>query len=253
MWQHFLAFPLVARIVASVAAGLLVLWGAIKAKAIHAAVKKATDKATTWFWGWLRGKILSNAPPTNSSDKTYKGSFQEYQYTSVPHATNLFTIVHEGVATTVPVFDTALFTSIKRGTLIEVDTEPLPGYQAELVRRVRVIQGPRIADDAGTLRTGQDVEAEIREMTEQEREIIGCLLHRNQRVFTNTIDGGYATTLISKGIVVPAARQGQAFTQHECPFEVPRPVWDVLKRHKATFPYAGEDDDEPWRVHWMSR
>jgi hypothetical protein len=253
MWQHLLALPLVARIVALTAAGLLALWGAIKAKAIHAAVKKATDKATTWFWGWLGAKILPHTPQKNSGERTYKGTFQEYRYTSVPRATHLFTIVHEGVATTVPVLDTALFIPIKRGALIEIDTEALPGYEAELVKRVHVLQGPIIAGDDATLRAEQDVEAEIREMTQKEREIISCLLHRNQRVFTNTIDGGYVTTLISKGIVVNAARPGQVFRQHEFPFEIPRPVWEVLMRHKASFPYSGEDDDEPWRVPWMLR
>jgi len=253
MWHHFLALPLVARVFALSVAGLLALWGAIKAKAIHAAAKKLADKATEWFWGWLRARILPRTAGSNSGERTYKGTFQEYRYTSVPRPTHLFSVVHEGVATTVPVVDTALFTPIKPGTLIEVDTEALSGYEAELVKRVRALKGPGIASDDAALRTAQDVEAEIREMTPQEREIIGCLLHRNQRVFTNTIDGGYATTLISKGIVVSAARPGQAFRRNDYPFEIPRPVWDILMRHKASFPYSDETDYQPWRVPWMLR
>lgn len=38
-------------------------------------------------------------------------------------------------------------------------------------------------------------------MTEHELEIIGYLLARNQKTFTCALDGGYAVTLISRGIV----------------------------------------------------
>jgi hypothetical protein len=98
------------------------------------------------------------------------------------------------------------------------------------------------------------VETEIPQMNSKEREIIGCLLAINQRVFTNTPNGGYASTLISKGIVVLAVRPGQTPSYWEVPYEVPQHVWDILVEHKSEFPYSLPDDDEthshPWRIPW---
>ena len=39
------------------------------------------------------------------------------------------------------------------------------------------------------------------ELNAKEREIIAYLLHRRERMFTADLDGGHATTLISRGIV----------------------------------------------------
>jgi hypothetical protein len=112
----------------------------------------------------------------------------------------------------------------------------------------------RLSQFAAIRRAKEQVEKDIPQMTPKEREIIGCLLARNQRVFTNTIDGGYASTLISKRIVLPALLPGQAFTRYEFPFEIPEHVWSVLIKHKAEFPFAPPDSDEvaphPWRVPW---
>ncbi len=72
----------------------------------------------------------------------------------------------------------------------------------------------------------------ISQMDSKEREIIGYLLAKNQRMFTNTPDGGYANTLISKGIIILALRPGQAFS-NETPFEVPEHIWNVLLKYKA--------------------
>jgi hypothetical protein len=106
-------------------------------------------------------------------------------------------------------------------------------------------------------RAKHQVAKDIPQMTPREREIIGYLLAKNQRMFTNTADGGYANTLISKKIVVCALLPGQVFTQFEVPFEVPQHVWNVLVKHKAEFPYtppkAGGAEPHPWRVHWNVR
>jgi hypothetical protein len=97
----------------------------------------------------------------------------------------------------------------------------------------------------------------IPQMDSKEREIIGYLLAKNQRMFTNTPDGGYASTLVSKGIVVPALQPGQIFSYWEMPYEVPEHIWNVLLKHKAEFPYSGprhgEIERHPWRIHWMAR
>lgn len=119
---------------------------------------------------------------------------------------------------------------------------------------------PRRAGNAGSreeqlARDQQRIVDEIQYMTDDEREIIAYLLAHNQRMFTNTPDCGHASTLVSKGIVVPAVRDGQVFTYFEMPFSVPDHVWAVLKRHRREFPYdpppRGETERHPWRRSWM--
>lgn len=98
---------------------------------------------------------------------------------------------------------------------------------------------------------------DIDQMTPVERKIIGCLLARNQRMFTNTDDGGHANTLIAKRIVVRARAPGLVFTALDVPFEIPELAWAILMERKSEFPYTASNTDEvepdPWRVHWMAR
>lgn len=105
-------------------------------------------------------------------------------------------------------------------------------------------------------RDGTRVVKAISQMDSKEREIIGYLLAKNQRMFTNTPDGGYANTLISKGIIILALRPGQAFS-NETPFEVPEHIWNVLLKYKAEFPYVAREPNQggpyPWRIPWSAR
>jgi hypothetical protein len=97
----------------------------------------------------------------------------------------------------------------------------------------------------------------IPHMTEQERLIIAYLLAKNQKMFTTEGNGGYAMTLISRGIVVLALRPGQMFDNEDTPRAIPDHIWDVLVEHKDQFPYSpparGEIEADPWRVPWMAR
>jgi len=92
-------------------------------------------------------------------------------------------------------------------------------------------------------------------MTPQERKIIGYLLANDQKSFTAAIDGGYAMTLISRGIVVRAVAPGQVFLENETPFKIPDHLWKVLADHRDKFPYTpprkGDTEPHPWRVPWM--
>jgi hypothetical protein len=101
----------------------------------------------------------------------------------------------------------------------------------------------------------QRIAEEIQYLSDDEREIIAYLLAHNQKMFTNTPDCGHASTLVSKGIVVSAVREGQPFTYYEMPFMIPEHVWAVLKQHLREFPYAppprGETERHPWRRGWM--
>jgi hypothetical protein len=98
----------------------------------------------------------------------------------------------------------------------------------------------------------------IPHMTPQERQIIAYLLAKNQKMFTCSTDGGYATTLISRGILIRALMGGQVFASEDMPVAVPDHIWDVLVAHKDQFPYKPERGERggeihPWRVPWMLR
>lgn len=101
------------------------------------------------------------------------------------------------------------------------------------------------------------VEAAVPFMTEQERAIIGYLLHHNQKVFDAEDDGGYAASLLGRGFIVILARRGQMVDMTRVPMIVPDTVWEVWQRHKDKFPYKptmnGGHEVHPWRIPWMVR
>jgi hypothetical protein len=105
------------------------------------------------------------------------------------------------------------------------------------------------------IRSRRAIRNYIPHMTPKEREIIAYLLGHNQKMFTAAQDGGYATTLLSRGIVVIALRPGQVFLGEDTPMAIPDDVWKVLVQHKSDFPITDEvkDGPHPWRVHWMAR
>ncbi len=92
-------------------------------------------------------------------------------------------------------------------------------------------------------------------MTEEERKIIAYLLAHNQKTFTAAADGGYAATLLSRGIVIVHAQHGQQINMEDVPMTIPDYLWDVLVQNKDRFPYNAREEDEayPWRVSWMLR
>jgi superinfection exclusion protein B len=95
----------------------------------------------------------------------------------------------------------------------------------------------------------------IQHMTPKERQIIAYLLAKNQKMFTCASDGGYANTLISRGILVRALVSGQVFRMEDMPVAVPDHIWDVFLAHKDQFPYKPETGERgvevhPWRVPW---
>jgi Super-infection exclusion protein B len=75
----------------------------------------------------------------------------------------------------------------------------------------------------------------IPHMTEQEREIIAYLLHKNEKTFTAESDGGYASTLASRGIVRVLARSTLAIDRLDVPMIIPDHVWAVLIEYKEQF------------------
>ena len=94
----------------------------------------------------------------------------------------------------------------------------------------------------------------IPHMNDKDREIIGYLLHHNQKMFRALDDGGYADLLISKGIIRLAAKVGQIVAHGSVPFEIPDHIWSVLEKHREKFPYTpppeGEREARPWARPW---
>lgn len=91
-------------------------------------------------------------------------------------------------------------------------------------------------------------------MTEDDRKIIGYLLHHNRKTFSGSIDGGYARELIARGIINQATRPGYSFDPENIPFAVNEQAWKVFVARKDEFPLIDDDDGgHPWRVPWMLR
>jgi hypothetical protein len=93
----------------------------------------------------------------------------------------------------------------------------------------------------------------IPHMNVHEREIIGYLLERNEKSFDCAADGGYAATLLGRGMLVRTLQPGQVFDMEHVPMTVPDDVWDVLSEHRDQFPANYEGEAHPWRVPWMAR
>jgi hypothetical protein len=93
-----------------------------------------------------------------------------------------------------------------------------------------------------------------REVSGLERDIIAYLLAHNQKIFTCAADGGYAVTLISRGIVIHATQPGHRYASEDVPMAIPDNVWKVLLRHRGYAPPPkGETEPHPWRVPWSLR
>jgi len=138
MWHTFSELPFVVRVVAWGTVGFVTLITMIKARAIHAALKAAWDTVSERFWRALRKKLAVESHV--SSNRTYKGTFVDHWYASTPHDAWFFSLSDNGVITTVPVLDTSLLATLKRGTTVQIDTEVLRGV--EIVQRVRVYRTP---------------------------------------------------------------------------------------------------------------
>jgi hypothetical protein len=96
----------------------------------------------------------------------------------------------------------------------------------------------------------------IPHMRPVERQILGYLLANNQQMFEGDIDGGHASTLISRGIIVRALQPGQAFRQTKVPYVIQNHHWEILQRpvYKEQFTAKVDSDaPHPWRENWMER
>lgn len=99
----------------------------------------------------------------------------------------------------------------------------------------------------------REAKAYLPYMTEDDRKIVGHLLHHNRKTFSGAIDGGLARELIARGIVNTAIRPGYSYDQLHIPFVVNDEAWAVLVEHKDQFPFIeDEDGGDPWRAHWMA-
>lgn len=115
---------------------------------------------------------------------------------------------------------------------------------ARLIRWIRLRQEQKRA------------QAFIPYMTSKDKEIIGYLLHHNQKMFQADLTGGYAAPLISKQIIRRDLQHRQAFDNNHVPFSIPDHIWVVLKRKRKSFPYkppVRNTKSSPWAIPWQAR
>lgn len=94
-------------------------------------------------------------------------------------------------------------------------------------------------------------EKSLDDLTKRERDILAFLVTKGERHFTTDVDGGYAASLIGRGLIHRALRPGQAFSQLSTPFSVDDDVWEALQKRKDEFKHPAPDGrppyvDSPW-------
>jgi hypothetical protein len=136
MWRTFI-IPLIGRIAAVAVGAVLAFVALLKARTIGATMKKMGEAVLLRFRKWVHRKATLGHPQDTTA-KRYKGVFQNYWYNSNPRHVYFFCVTHDGVSTTVQILEPNLLAGLKRGTLVEIDTEVVLGHKYEIVKRVRV-------------------------------------------------------------------------------------------------------------------
>jgi hypothetical protein len=72
-----------------------------------------------------------------ANEKTYRGTFHLYSKHVDYPKDYFFVVEHEGTTHTVPVIGTNLFSAVRPGDFVEIDTRIGANYYAEIVQRVR--------------------------------------------------------------------------------------------------------------------
>lgn len=108
------------------------------------------------------------------------------------------------------------------------------------------------------IKAGRAFRDYIPHLTDRERQILGYLREKNQKTFVADHDGGYAATLLARGIVTYVGVRGQSFDMDKVPMAVPDYVWKVMVERPQDFPYKPllnehEREVHPWRISWMAR
>jgi hypothetical protein len=151
MWPNALTQLFEARFIALAAIALLTVWGLLKRKAIGAMSSAVWRATTDWLWTNAEKKLAERrAPdttppergrPQGSYEKTYRGIFESYNQFENPPRDHFFQLKDSGTTITVPVARTNLFSHVRRGQKIEVETRVGVYYDCEVVERVRVEVG----------------------------------------------------------------------------------------------------------------
>ncbi len=142
---HLFASVSVTKIIGLLVAGFLFVLGWLKRKAIEAAWKALTNARTRRFWSWVHRQMSAHAPenvipnPVEANHKTYYGTFQGYYRYANPPKEHYFRLTHKGRDITVPVIHTNLFSEVRAGDFVEIDTQVGLYYGREVVQRVRKI------------------------------------------------------------------------------------------------------------------
>lgn len=94
-------------------------------------------------------------------------------------------------------------------------------------------------------------EKSLDDLTARERNILSFLVTRGERHFTADMNGGYAASLIGRGLIHRTVRRGHTFHALSAPYSVDEDVWKALQKRKNDFKHHNPDGrpphiDSPW-------
>ncbi|MGF7052836.1 hypothetical protein GGC47_002015 [Bosea sp. OAE752] len=94
-------------------------------------------------------------------------------------------------------------------------------------------------------------------LTQEEKQILGYLLHHSRRTFETDLSGELASGLIALGFARFIGAPNQAFTANRRPVEIPEHIWQLVVENRAQFPHQprlspGGREVFPWKRHWAA-
>jgi hypothetical protein len=152
MWPNILTQLLEARFIALVALLFLAGWAALKRKALKAVSERVWRATTDWLWTSAEKKLAEHrAPdttppqrgrPPGSYEKTYRGIFQSYRQFEKEPRDYFFQLLEGETTVFVPVVMTSLFSPVRHGDAVEVETRVGVYHHLEIVLNVRIATEP---------------------------------------------------------------------------------------------------------------
>ena len=92
---------------------------------------------------------------------------------------------------------------------------------------------------------------EIEFLTPMERQIIGYLLEKRQKVFQTNLDGGKAATLLAQGYISVLNRGQLLDLESGVPMVVNEIAWEVWERNRGNFQYQPKTERGREVAPWL--
>ena len=140
MWHHFIALPLVTKIIGLIAVAGLAIFGWLKGKAIATATSVVSRTVRDRFWNYVRRNVqVETKQGARPNERTYRGVFRGcFQYENWPRE-HYFEVDDGGTIVKVPIMRTNLLSGVAPGKTVAIDTMVGANYYAEIVQRVRIV------------------------------------------------------------------------------------------------------------------